>query len=281
MTPAIIFAMNNRPRQSRLFMLGLNRLRKVHPHLLAFACVTHPDDEALCAEFGVEYAQSPNVPSDKFNVALALAMSSSATHFIVMGDDDLLSDAGLDLLIHYAEQGNHYCGFKTNGFYDLKTGKAMTHTQPFKCNKLIGAGRMMSRNAIVNTCRKITMDCKRDFDKHRQGDKIIVSPVVAEYLEGYGLAKSTGEHFESLWPAGMNKTLDFYSETKLVMAGFTPVCVDDDRIHVVDVKDIPHNNIWPMSILERKCKPSTFEKVMWFLSEEEKEYIRDINQNNN
>jgi hypothetical protein len=272
---AIIFAMNNRPIQSRLFMLGLERLRP-HFNLRAFAAVTEEEDCHLCDEFNVDCIGVPNNPADKFNTVLRLAFQNGAQSFIIMGDDDCLSVEGLNHLMD-AVRHHDYAGFKTNGFYDLHTGKAMKHTQPYHVAKLTGAGRIISRRAIERVCDHVEVEVKKDVFDHHVGKRVTMARNVAEYLQGYQSHVVIKDYkWQNLWPEGLKRSLDHASEMKLVAHGITPHEIVSDRIHVTDFKATPSDNIWPYSIIEQKCSPVDPDKVLWFLGDEEREYIRTL-----
>jgi len=272
---AIIFAMNNRPVQSRLFMLGLERLRP-HFNLRPFAAVTEQTDIDLCQEFEVDHVIEPNNPADKFNEVLKWAYEEGAQSFIIMGDDDCLSVAGLHHLMD-AVRHHDYAGFKTNGFYDLYTGKAMKHTQPYHVAKLCGAGRIISRQAIERVCDHVEVEVKKDFWAYTVGQRVTMPRNVAEYLQGYQSHVVIKDYkWQNLWPEGLKKSLDHASEMKLVAHGITPYEIISYRIHVTDFKATPSDNIWPYSIIEQKCSPVDAEKVLWFLGDAERDYIRAV-----
>jgi hypothetical protein len=275
---AIIFAMNNRPVQSRLFMLGLKRLNRFLD-VRAFATLTEKVDLDLCHEFNIECMIVPNNPADKFNAALKMAYEQGAQSFIIMGDDDCLSVAGLHYLID-AIKYHDYAGFKTNGFYDLHTGKAMKHTQPYHVAKLTGAGRIVSRHAIERVCDHVEVEVKKDFQGYTVGQRVTMPRNVAEYLQGYQSHVVIKDYkWQNLWPEGLKRSLDHASEMKLVAHGITPHEIVTEKIHVTDFKATPSDNIWPYSIIEQKCSPVDPDKVLWFLCDEEREYIRSINAN--
>jgi hypothetical protein len=191
-----------------------------------------------------------------------------------MGDDDLLSNEGLDLLLAASEHYD-YLGFKTNAFYDLTTGKAMSHTQPYKSHKLCGAGRMLTRKAVAALCDHVEVEGKKDYPPISVGGRMTMRRDVAEYLHHYqSHVVPKADAWVNLWPDGLRRGLDHHSELKMALAGFPPMSVDSNRIHITDVKALPDDNIWPYTIIENKCQPIEPDRALWFLGEEEREYIR-------
>lgn len=268
--PVIVTCLNNRSAVSEILMLCAKRLG-----VDVYAAYTETSDLLLLDQYGATSVQHPNMPGAKWNAALKLALQSDATHFLIMGDDDSLSSDGFIRLCDRAERGADYVGFKANGYYDLATGKAMTHEYHYKCDKLIGAGRMISRRAIEATCYAETVLIKREGLPGRcmiKGEHATLHPEVAKYLNGYGYTVTEiPATYIGLWPDNKKQGLDHASELRLVMSGFVPKAVDNGRIHVTDFKSSV--NIWPYSILERKCKDASADDVIWWLNDEERELI--------
>jgi hypothetical protein len=276
MKTCIVTCLNNRPHISRILFDTWKRLDVTGTVISIAAAVTEDEDARLCEKYKVPFVQVENVAGAKWNAALKLAMSDPRhTHFLIMGDDDSLSLDGYNRLFRAASQGEHYVGFKSNGFYDMLSGKAMTHTQPYQANKLIGAGRLISRFAIESVTDKCIISWRRDYMSYHPGDEIEISRRSGEYLQGYNHAKVKENVQRDFWNPVLRKGLDNDSEMRLVMAGFAPVAVDDGRIHVTDFKSKPEDNIWPYSHLEQKlrCYPCEKNKVLWYLSQKELDYI--------
>ena len=273
----IVSAMNNRPKISRILINTHKRLQAdVNDDIGFFVGVTEQCDIDLCEQHGVSYVIQPNDPRQKFNAALAMAYDKGYDAFLIMGDDDSISTDGFIFARDAIESGAQYVGFKKNYFCDLLRHKSMMHTQPYVVDKLIGAGRMLSRFAVESLTRRAVISWRKVHLHYQLGDEIEVSERTAEYLQGYGYAKIKERKQGALWQPGRARGLDHDSELHLVMNGFTPIAVDDKRIHITDFKSNPQANIWSYSILEEKCRVVKYEDAMWFLSEEELSYIRSV-----
>lgn len=220
-----------------------------------------------------------NIPGKKWNTVLKYAYDSVSNfdNFLIMGDDDSISDE----LFAFAErsmQVGHYFGVNKSAFVDCSTGKAMIETQKMP-NKLIGAGRMISRHAITQTCFrklvKVGLDFRAGMTKYAQGTEMFLPVNIADYLIAYGKVIGTSEvRYVGLWPDGAKKSLDHHSELNLVMNGFVPYGLQLDKIHVTDFKTTEGSNIWPYSILENRCKPCSFNDATWFMSEAELKIVK-------
>lgn len=274
MKVCIVTCFNRRPAISRILLHTWQRLKAqtVYP-LDLVAAVTDQVDIDLCEEYGIRFIVHENIPGAKWNAALSLAMETGADAYLIMGDDDSISTEGYQRLILAMQQGYHYAGFKNNYFCDLLSGKAMQHTQPYVANKLIGCGRMLSRIAVETAIDKAIISWRKNYLTYQPGDEIEVSRRTADYLQGYNQAKVKEYVKRDLWRPELKSGLDNDSEMRLVMHGIVPVCVDSGGIHVTDFKSVPTANIWPYSILEQKCKPCGKDAAMWYMSQQERDYI--------
>lgn len=277
MRVTIISAFNKRPAISRILINTHKRLcADLNDEIGFCVAVTEQCDVDLCEQFGLTYIIQPNDPRQKFNAALTLAYEQGYDAFLIMGDDDSISTDGFNLVRNAIASGAQYAGFKSNYFCDILRKKAMKHTQPYVANKLIGAGRMLSRFAVEAMMRRAVISWRKTHLHYQLGDEIEVSERTAEYLQGYGYAKIKERKMGALWQAGRPRGLDHDSELNLVMNGFAPIAVDDKRIHISDFKSNPQVNIWSYSILEEKCRVVHYNEPMWFMSEEERTYISTV-----
>lgn len=270
----IVTALNERPKVSRIMLMCADRLG------LDVIAGTHTvEDYALVESYGqIAINFRENHPAEKFSRVLFHAVTDDRkfTHFLIMGDDDSLSTQGLCLLMDAAEKGIDYCGFRRNGYLHVKSWNASHHRYNYKCDKLIGAGRLLSRKAVEATTNFAEVLMTRDFMEYKQGQKYTIRKDIAEYMEGYHYAKITLPWIaRGLWDVKRRNGLDDYSEKKLVAAGFIPVAVDDDRIHVTDFKVM--NNIWQFDMI-RNTKPINHDEVLWFLDKVELEYIQHLKE---
>ena len=291
---AIITCLNNRPHISPLIFECAKRLNRdqIYTHLIVG--YSSAEDEKLAVEWSVEcpwvHPVGPidNVPGFKWNEVLKYAYNSVSEFegFIIMGDDDSMSDEYFHYIYWCASAYRpEYLGTNINAFIEQKTGKALKHRYEMK-NKLIGAGRYVSRHAIEKTCVRQPIIMKRELKIHgvtyAQSSRECVEVSVANYLCSYGYAQRSGEvMFLGLWPDKAKQGLDHHSELNLVWNGFAPMCIAfDDRIHISDVKsnkDGAPANIHTFSILSSGgskgglINECSFDDATWFMNDKEKE----------
>ena len=284
MKTAILTCVNDRRHISPLIFECYKRLKESFDVYLIVG-YTSIGDEVMVNQWAVEdsgvHPVGPieNVPGKKWNTVLKYAYDSVSKfdNFLIMGDDDSISDE----LFAFAErsmQVGHYFGVNKSAFVDCSTGNAMIETQKMP-NKLIGAGRMISRHAITQTCFrkrvKVAIPFRAGMTKYDQGIELMLPVNIADYLSNYNKAQGESDvRFVGLWPDGAMRSLDHHSELNLVMNGFVPIGLQLEKIHITDFKTTEGSNIWPYSILENRCKPCSFEDATWFMNERELEIVK-------
>ena len=283
---AIITAVNDRRHISPLIFECFKRLSEKFGDLALIVAYTSDEDGAMVQQWAVEHPHvhpvGPirNVAGIKFDIALKYAYDSVSNFdgFIIMGDDDSISSDYYHLITSF---GYDYAGTNTCGFLDVKSGQAMRHEYSTE-NKLIGAGRYISREAIRHTCIETKVRFIRECHlsgKSYNADSIeVVTNDAATYLVDERQAKLMHrDKWVGLWRHEGKRALDHMSEVKLVVNGFVPVPFNTEEIHVTDCKSYAGEsptNIWPYSILEKKCKSITFEQATWFMNDAELKIIK-------
>ena len=250
--PVIVTCLNERPVISRMLFMCAERLG-----IDVVASVHCQSDKELVAHYGhFAVMNEANYPGQKWNNALRYAMSKHYTHFLIMGDDDSLSNDGFNLLIEAAVQGKHHIGFDACGFYDTLKTRSMIFQYTTEAYRLIGAGRLISRTAVDAAVNQKRIIVQRSLPKFQiQAGEVIDKPaVISDYLVGIGVARHSSESPGYLWPELVKSGLDGHSELKLVIAGYAPEYVGDNRVHVCDFKS--SRNIWKYGDLRshgREC----------------------------
>lgn len=272
MKVVMVTCLNERPHVSRIMLECAERLG-----LDVIASCHHLDDFALIEQYEQKFVwNAENDPAKKWSEAMRAAYwdDEKYTHFLIMGDDDSLSNAGYYRLLDEAENGTDYCGFKRNAYVDVRTGRCAVHEYSYSCDKLIGAGRLISRRAVEAVMFKAEVEMKRDFCSWKQGTKQMLNIDVAKYVVGYHCAKYVTELiYTPIWDVNRRNGLDDYSEKKFVHAGFVPKAVDDELINITDFK--LSNNIWNFDIL-KGLKHASLDECTWFLSEHELNYFNSL-----
>lgn len=274
MNICIVTCLNERPHVSRIVLecaerLGLDLIAGCHDLIDIDLVDIYDQHFVLCDR---------NEPAEKWSNTLYYAFKHihHYTHFLLMGDDDSLSTEGLFLLMDEAEKGSDHVGFKRNGYVDIATNRAAIHEYKYACDKLIGAGRMLSRDCVETMCCYSRIEMKRDFREWKQGSMVELPTKIAKYIVGYHYGKMIEENiYVPLWDVLRGNGLDDYAEKKLVSRGYPPKAVDDDRVHVTDFKLA--NNIWQFDIIKGKV-PCTMEECTWFLGVNEWKHLKSIIQ---
>jgi len=271
--PCFVTCLNQRPEISPIMLLCADRL-----DIAVIAGVHEPIDQALVNNYGqIAVITSNDWPGKKWNDALKVALEDERqfTHFIIIGDDDSLSTEGYRMLLDAAIL-HDYAGFRVNAFYDIKTKKAMQHKYTVRYNRLVGAGRIISRRALERVCYKRTVQFTREHLHIQIGTTTRLPVHATDYLIRGGWVKEVElPTYDGLWEDRRRSGLDNSSEINLLLHGVHPVVVGDGRNHVTDFKS--YRNIWPYSILEGKCQPiRNTEDALWFLSEAERKFLDEI-----
>lgn len=281
MNIAIITSLNERPKVSQILFNCVNRLRGETDHqFTVFAACHNPIDlHTVTSNDGIPVLCGHNVPADKFNDALRMSFTNSPDAFMIMGDDDSVSTEYVESAVEYLNAGYHYVGMKHNGYCNTATGDAMIHRYEQQTHKLIGAARMISREAMLKACIKSLVKVQRDFDdgfkQLVKGQELLIERDSAQYLYRMGSVNIlSSDQYCPLWKEGLKRSLDHSSEMRLVLEGFAPTSICAGKVHVTDFKS--EVNIWPYSILQEKCTPSNFDDVTWFMSDSEKEYVLSL-----
>ena len=281
MNIAIITSLNERPKVSQILFNCVNRLRDETYHQFTVFAACHTDEDLSLIEFnnaiGIFCGQ--NIAADKFNSALRASFTNAPDAFMIMGDDDSVSTEYVESAVEYLNAGYHYVGMKHNGYCNTATGEAMIHRYEQQTHKLIGAARMISREAMLKACIKSLVKVQRDFDdgfkQLVKGQELLIERDSAQYLYRMGYVNIlSSDQYCPLWKEGLKRSLDHSSEMRLVLEGFAPTSICAGKVHVTDFKS--EVNIWPYSILEDKCTPSNFDDVTWFMSDVEKEYVLSL-----
>lgn len=116
-----------------------------------------PVSRQRCTRFGFHYHEHPNQPlSAKWEQGLRHCRQHQADGVVIVGSDDLLSEALLRGYGALLAQGVLFCGFPDGVFFDLCEpsgsvhwhgygGSSHEHGMPWRLNETIGMGRLLAR----------------------------------------------------------------------------------------------------------------------------------------
>jgi len=236
-------------------------------------CSTEEDYD-LCMELGLNPVMHPNNPvGRKHNLGLESAFKRDWSRMILMGSDDLLSNEAVDTLIN---ADTFHCGFRQMIAYDTKSGAMLKH-EYLKNTRIIGAGRMIHRQALEDT------HVRTNFF-HRLKEKRIA----AYSNESREISMRTGKHLENrgaglirgrvsgAWDNELNRNLDNSLDANLSLCGFAPVSLESDKIPIIDLKSEANlNGMGGFHLQEGKVTKYDGDWD-WFLSDEEKTAVAKL-----
>lgn len=246
----VVSCRHNRPEIHQLFIAALEYLRESGIALKLFVATTH---EEQYTQRWVKSNRFPNKPlGAKWNHALSLALADrEIDKIMIMGDDDLISPSSVQMLM---DSGHEYCGTKSVTFIDALNMCAGTFTYQLTCDKLVGCGRIISRNAIEHAARFVDVVTSRNIrfngETISKGSQLVMNVHQAAYMSGHRLLeiKRDSERIQ-LWDHQLNRGLDHSSDMHLVMNNHLPVALElPDPI--LDIKG--PGNIWSFSHMLEK-----------------------------
>lgn len=218
---------------TEIYLKGFERIRKNFDITYTF-CASDQEDITHLKERGYECLEYNNHPlSNKWNYALQNALKQKWTHLLIMGSDDLISNKGLQQLI---DANVSYVGYKEIYFYDQAT-KSKGHYK-MKLNRLIGCGRLITREAIENTVYVCCTSLRRERN---------ILGVTYPALQEFTTKLQSGLHlldlqyvnkididYVGLWNNDLSRALDASSELNLTFNGYPPTILSG--CEMVDIK---------------------------------------------
>jgi len=268
----IFAAMHGRHDVFRIFKAGVDRLQKSFDCELFIVC-SSDEDATLCNIMGIKNVRCANDPiSDKHNYGVRQAMNDSDwTHLLIMGSDDVITDAGMGILTRLDAR---HSGFYGGLFYNTENGdcKHWDYPRDLNIKRLFGAGRMLKRELIEYAIERIEIRGIMSGDKFSIRERKTVPRQMAEYLCASKRWKRGEIVNEGIWETGLQKGLDVSLESILTECGAPPVGISG--VHVCDFKS--KDNLWRYD--ERDGSPYSFDDFAKNLSDEELDLIYKLKQ---
>lgn len=205
-----------------------------------FTVCSDPDEFQELKDAGCTVAQCPNEPlNEKHNTLLNLAMQGAEwTHLLHLGSDNFITKHYLKKIIEAAKEGHNIIGSPSLSVIRPNQNKAVYYKYVMNALKVIGAGRLFSREVLENTMA-YPHECTRVYYSFRRGD-IVNIPKGMDY-KGPFVQVSEEKTRYILWPYEANNGLDMQSMG--VMANYSDVHVLDFEIpQIMDVK-VNNSNI--------------------------------------
>lgn len=279
----ILTAMHRRPLVSELFAMAVNELVKAHSPRFRFAVVALVSDlesKEVCKRYGIDMIETVISPlGTKMNTGLQIAMERYLFRYLLhLGDDDVVSPLLIDAYAPFMADDYPYFGVNNLYFLDSMTSLAAEFQYKQPTSKLVGAGRMFSHDALMNTawqCQVIPLKSKSFLGVQLTKNEPVYLPCYqAEYLDAMGMAASMRNDRVKLWRDDQHTGLDAQSELSMVMNNYFPVVVPVDRPLITDVKSTV--NIWKFSQFSDLGKPVSQQEATWFWSDACREYYKQM-----
>ena len=279
----ILTAMHRRPLISELFALSVNELIKAHSPRYSFAVVALVSDmksKEVCEKYHIDMIDTIISPlGTKMNTGLEIAMGKYDFRYMLsLGDDDVISPLLIDAYAKFMADDYPYFGVKSLYFLDSMTNQASEFTYKQQTSKLVGAGRMFSHAALMNTawqCQVIPMKNLSFMGVKLTKNEPVYLPVYqCKYLEAMGKVHSMKNERVKFWGDEQRNGLDNHSELSMLFNNYLPVAIQVERPLLTDVKSSV--NIWNFSQFADLSKPVTYEEATWFWSDALREYYEKM-----
>ncbi len=232
----------------------LNNMRQLG--IETVAATTHEKD------YGIKTVTFPNMPLGlKWNAAAKLALQNGKwTHLLIMGDDNALHPSALSYM---KDVPYPLFGFRSINYVHPLTKRACVVNVPHGLPKVIGAGRVISREVFNRCClRAVCRVIDHDYAA-RLGFKssvLSLTPMEAKYLtEVGGFVEQIDEGVE-LFPELCERRLDLNSDLLFAKYGYLYRQLWTDEPMVVDVKT--GYNMWSYSQVSNGKNEENYDTVL-------------------
>lgn len=182
-------------------------------------------------DFHVQHKNNPLGEKKNFLMHSMLSSSMNFNSVIELGSDDFVSD---EYILKASKSKANHAGVSSVLAACPYRKKAMVLTTEGMLGKLFGAGRLLSRKALMSGyCYMYQM--RAQVKQWKEGAIAYLNDREGERLVKKGLAIKTAKKKYILW-GSINKGLDNHSEHTLTINGFKPLVWDFDEPQVLDVK---------------------------------------------
>ncbi len=184
----MVTAIWGRPNITRLFLDHFQILKEYDTERFELDLVVVGSDvgadQDVLDEYECHYIQAPNRPlGAKWNSALKKAEKLDWEYLLILGSDDLISPATLELYLSYINLGHDFIGFRDLFIYSTLTKnlKYWMGYQGQRKGESCGAGRLLHRS-LVKACHFYLWEFRRnaglDGSMMRKLNKIEHNPAI-------------------------------------------------------------------------------------------------------
>lgn len=260
----------NRPKISKLYLLGLKRLQAIHDFDILI-CVSDSESEQLCINEGLKYFYYKNLPLGvKHNRLFEEALNIKFDYLIHSGDDNLMSNRLFEEIIEETTLNfHHYIRPKGLYFYDTTTKKGLK----FNPSNTFGAFRVFSRELIENVGKTYAVTFRQQHNQFNEGCTYEIKKRLYDYLNHIGVVALKYQVF-NIWENDINCGLDFSSETRIIDGGYEPFTIDLGEPHIIDIKS--EQNIWQFKKYTHSADTVAPKQIFKLIGQEETNYINEL-----
>lgn len=234
----IYTAIHKREEITKLFLLGIERLKQYSGHKIYLFCVcSEKADSLLLNKNNIHHVIFPNKPlSDKFEYGFKKALELDFDYMLRLGSDDLLDHEIFDKYYNKLMQSKvPYFGLKTIGIVEHETLDSLVYSYKIgQKDYILGGGSMLSREL----CMKFKDEPL--FNRRK-----------------------------------INRGLDRASEIE-ILRHTKSVSVSTASPMLIDIKT--KENIWGFQYVKKYSKKAHFGELTHFTSKQEDRLLRIINE---
>lgn len=278
----LLTQMHKRPAISELFCMSAQRLCENAGEkydIRIASLVSDAESEEVCRRYDITMIRTTDKPLGlKMNQGMEKALQWDWQYLLQISDDDVADSRLLDYYTPAIEARVHYFGVKEIYFLDLHNWEAMKFRYRFKTNKLVGCGRMFSRECFERTGMRNIVKALKPFKHHgfaiNANETRSLPSYQAEYLQAMNKVEIITPVRFSLYNDDQVKGLDGESEMNILFNGYFPEVIKTPKPVFTDIKSSV--NIWTFSQyknLGRKCDPA---EAISFWSEKEVKYLKTL-----
>ena len=216
MTILILTPVWGRPEILKIFLAGIERLRKSYPHIILL-CIVSPEDKYhdylvdMIIDVGGEVCEFSNKHlGAKQNYGLDFALKEFKFKYLMqMGSDDILNPGIFKLYEPYMKSGEKVFGVNNVYFYEYCSGDCI-FVEDYNDNHPMGVARMYKYDSLLEVLNI---------------------------------------HKKKLWPERSDDGMDGMSIKTLRSCGIKPLSIDiKETPYVLDIKT--NTNIWHFKLVQ-------------------------------
>lgn len=275
--------MHQRPAISELFCMAALRLKEASSKkydVQIISLVSDTPSETVCMKYGIDIIPTCVGPlGKKMNTGITdLLQQYEFDYLLKIDDDDVVASNLLEVYTPLIKANVPLFGVKQVYFLDASGRRAIYFKYPYSVAKLLGCGKMISRQALEQTgwCAQFRPRSSHqvfglDF---RPTYTYMIPWYRAHYMQEMKYGDIIGHRKFNLFDDNQVRSLDYRSEMNFVGNGIMPVEVDTPLPMFTDVKT--KVNIWKFSDYANTGNMVSVEQATAHWSDQEREYLKQL-----